>query len=448
MSGGLAVPVGPAGGAQGGSLSGAPPKPNGRIMEPPHEHELTILMPCLNEAETLAVCIRKAHGYLARSGVVGEVLIADNGSTDGSQQIARDLGARVVEVGAEGYGNALMGGIRAAGGSFVIMGDADDSYDFSSLQPFMNELRAGNALVMGNRFLGGIEPGAMPPLHRYLGNPVLSGFGRLFFKTPVGDFHCGLRGFHRESVLALGLTTTGMEFASELIVKARLAGLRISEVPTTLSKDGRSRPPHLRSWRDGWRHLRFLLIFSPRWLFLYPGLAAFVVGAVLTLILLIGPVRIGPVGLDLGTMMYASALTVVGWQSVLFSVLTKIYAAHEGFLPMSDRYRRLVERVSVERGLVLGVVIFLVGVLGAAVQLMRWSGQHFGALDVSHTVRSAIPAVLGIMLGFLTVMFSMFAGILTIPTRGEAMSALPLSEAADVETTAEPEAAVIDQRTA
>lgn len=417
-------------------------------MEVTDEHELTIVMPCLNEAETLPVCIQKAHGFLARSGVVGEVLIADNGSTDGSPQIARDLGARVVTVDAKGYGNALMGGIRAARGTYVIMGDADDSYDFSSLQPFVDELRAGSELVMGNRFLGGIEPGAMPALHRYLGNPVLSGVGRLFFKTPVGDFHCGLRGFNRLSILALGLASTGMEFASEVVVKSRLAGLRIREVPTTLSNDGRSRPPHLRSWRDGWRHLRFLLIFSPRWLFLYPGLAAFGVGAIMTLILLVGPVRIGNVGLDLGTMMYASALTVVGWQAVLFSVLTKIYSAHEGFLPMSRRYRQMVERISVERGLVLGVSIFVVGVLGAAVQLMRWSGQGFGALDVSQTVRSAIPAVLGIILGFLTAMFSMFAGILTIPTRGEATAARPLSDAAEVDPTAVSQATVDGERTA
>lgn len=410
-----------------------------------HEHELTIVMPCLNEAETLAVCIRKALGYLADSGVVGEVLVADNGSTDGSQQIARDLGARVVSIEAKGYGNALMGGIRAARGTYVIMGDADDSYDFSSLQPFVDKLRAGSELVMGNRFLGGIEPGAMPPLHKYLGNPILSGVGRLFFKTPIGDFHCGLRGFNRTSMLALGLTTTGMEFASELVVKSRLAGLRIAEVPTTLSKDGRSRPPHLRSWRDGWRHLRFLLIFSPRWLFLYPGLAAFMIGAVLTLILLVGPVQIGGVGLDLGTMMYASALTVVGWVSVLFSVLTTIYASHEGFLPTSVRSLRLVERVSVERGLVLGVAIFLVGMAGAVFQLLRWRANGFGELDVSQTVRSAIPAALGIMLGFLTSMFSMFAGVLTIPTRGEAASARPLSDASDVATMAVPRPTVDEQ---
>lgn len=239
--------------------------------------ELTILMPCLNEAETLARCITKARAFLIRSGIVGEVLIADNGSTDGSQQIAAVQGARVVAVKKKGYGSALLGGIHAARGRYVIMGDSDDSYDFSRLDGFVEKLRDGCQLVMGNRFLGGIEPGAMPALHRYLGNPVLSTIGRLFFRSPCGDFHCGLRGFDRDAVLALDLQSPGMEFASEMVVKATIRELRIAEVPTTLSPDGRSRPPHLKSWRDGWRHLRFLLLFSPRWLFLFPGAALFLV---------------------------------------------------------------------------------------------------------------------------------------------------------------------------
>lgn len=402
--------------------------------------ELTILMPCLNEAETLAVCITKALGYLASAGVVGEVVIADNGSTDGSIGIAEGLGARVVQVAEKGYGNALMGGIRAARGRFVIMGDADDSYDFSALQPFVDELRAGAELVMGNRFAGGIEPGAMPRLHKYLGNPVLSGVGKLFFHAPVGDFHCGLRGFRRERLLALGLKTTGMEFASEVVVKASLAQLRIAEVPTTLSKDGRSRPPHLRSWRDGWRHLRFLLIFSPKWLFLYPGIAAFVTGALLTIVLLITPIQIGNVGLDVGTMLYSAALTVIGFQAVLFSILTKIYAAHEGFLPMSPRYQRLIERLSVERGLVVGLLIFAVGFIVALVQVFRWSDLGFGALVVGQTVRIAIPAALGLMLGFLMIMFSMFAGILSVPTRGD--STFTPARRSEAAATADAEAAL------
>lgn len=385
----------------------------------PRSCELTIVMPCLNEAETLGVCIEKALSFLNRSGVVGEVIVADNGSTDGSQEIATTAGARVVEVTDKGYGSALMGGIRAARGTFVIMGDADDSYDFAHLDLFVEQLRDGADLVMGNRFRGGIEPGAMPKLHKYLGNPVLSGIGKLLFGSHVGDFHCGLRGFRRDSILGLGLTTTGMEFASEVVVKASLARLDIREVPTTLRKDGRSRPPHLRSWRDGWRHLRFLLIFSPRWLFLFPGLVAFILGATVTLTLLITPIKIGPFGFDVGTMLYSSALTILGYLAMLFSVLTKIYASHEGILPMSPRYRRLVEKLSVERGLVIGLIIFAVGVILAFVQVLRWSGAGFGALDAAQTVRVAIPAVLGIVLGFTTIMFSMFSGIMTIPTTGD-----------------------------
>lgn len=385
----------------------------------PRTCELTIVMPCLNEAETLGVCIEKALAYLDRSGVAGEVVIADNGSTDGSQKIAQGLGARVVDIPEKGYGSALMGGIRAARGTFVIMGDADDSYDFGHLDLFVEQLREGADLVMGNRFRGGIEPGAMPNLHKYLGNPVLSGIGKLLFGSHVGDFHCGLRGFRREKILGLGLTTTGMEFASEVVVKASLARWDIREVPTKLSKDGRSRPPHLRSWRDGWRHLRFLLIFSPRWLFLFPGLVAFIIGTIVTLTLLITPIRIGPFGLDVGTMLYSSALTIIGYFSVLFSVLTKIYASHEGILPMSPRYRRLVEKLSVERGLIVGLIIFVLGIVVAFAQVLRWSDFGFGALDASQNVRVAIPAVLGIVLGFTTIMFSMFSGIMTIPTTGD-----------------------------
>ncbi|TCO60471.1 glycosyltransferase family 2 protein [Actinocrispum wychmicini] len=378
--------------------------------------ELSIVMPCLNEAETLATCIGKAQGYLERSGVVGEVVIADNGSTDGSQDIARELGARVVDVEAKGYGNALMGGIRAAHGTYVIMGDADDSYDFANLDPFVAALRDGAELVMGNRFKGGIEPGAMPPLHKYLGNPVLSFIGKLFFKAPVGDFHCGLRGFRREAILRIGLHTSGMEFASEIVVKSCLSGLRIAEVPTTLKKDGRSRPPHLRSWRDGWRHLRFLLIYSPRWLFLYPGLAGLVLGLAATLALLVGPIAIGGVGFDVATMLYTAGIAVVGYQAVLFSVMVKLFAAREGLLPMSARYRQLIERFSIERGLILGLLIFVAGVVVALLQLLRWGDTGFGALDTARNIRTAIPAVLGLVLGFQTIMFSMFVGVLSIPT--------------------------------
>src|SRR5882762_10355162 len=277
--------------------------------EPDSDHrdlELSIVIPCLNEAETLATCIKKAQQSLREHNVEAEIIVADNGSTDGSQEIARALGASVVDISAKGYGNALMGGIATAHGKYIIMGDADDSYDFSALGPFIEQLRAGFDLVMGNRFIGGIKPGAMPPLHRYLGNPLLTFIGRLFFRSPIRDFHCGLRGFSKEAFLKLDLQTTGMEFASEMVVKATLQHLRLTEVATTLSPDGRSRPPHLRSWRDGWRHLRFLLLYSPRWLFLYPGLAALVVGLLGTLWLLPEARTVGGITLDVHTLLYAA----------------------------------------------------------------------------------------------------------------------------------------------
>lgn len=377
--------------------------------------ELSILMPCLNEAETLAVCIDKAQDYLLRSGIAGEVVIADNGSTDGSQAIAEAHGARVVAVADKGYGSALIGGIEAARGTFVIMGDADDSYDFSSLDGFVERLRAGDELVMGNRFRGGIEDGAMPPLHKYLGNPVLSWIGRTLFRSPIKDFHCGLRGFNREAMLALHLQTTGMEFASEMVVKSTLGGARVSEVPTTLSKDGRSRPPHLRSWRDGWRHLRFLLIFSPRWLFLIPGSIAFLIGFIGTVLLAFGPVVVGQVGFTYSSQVYLAALAVVGYQAFLFALLTKIYAQHEGFrIPRSRNFERLERRISLESGAVLGLILFLIGLGIALAQLIGWAADGYGALVAGETIRVAIPSALLMMLGAQTVMAGMFLGVLSV----------------------------------
>ena len=388
--------------------------------------ELTILMPCLNEAETLEVCIRKAQGFLQGSGIVGEVLISDNGSTDGSQALAERLGARVSHAPRRGYGAALINGIERARGRYIIMGDADDSYDFENLQPFVDRLRGGADLVMGNRFRGGVAPGAMPPLHKYLGNPVLSGVGQLFFRPNIGDFHCGLRGFNRDRIAALGLQTTGMEFASEMVVKAALArpAYRIEEVPTTLKKDGRSRPPHLRSWHDGWRHLRFLLIFAPRWLFVYPGLIAFIVGALAVVVLTFGGVEIGGVGFDVTTMIYASALCVIGYQSLLFFWLTKLFATAERFLPTSDRYRAIVARWSAERGLLAGVALFLLGIIIGVVQVVLWGIVGFGPLDATEVVRVAIPSALCIMLGFQTMLMSFFSGVLTTPRRTVAPSAV------------------------
>ena len=374
--------------------------------------ELTVVMPCLDEAETLEVCVRKALASMAEIGVVGEVLIADNGSTDGSQELARRSGARVVDVPIRGYGAALQGGITAARGTFIIMGDADDSYDFSNLGPFVEKLREGYDLVMGNRFLGGIAPGAMPPLHRYLGNPVLIGIGRLFFRSPSGDFHCGLRGFRRDSVLALGLQTTGMEFASEMVVKATLMKQRIAEVPTTLSPDGRSRAPHLRSWRDGWRHLRFLLLFSPRWLFLYPGLALSALGLVAMALLIPGSMRVGSFAFDVNTMLYAGAATFIGYQSVIFAVFTKIYGVSEGLLPEDPRLLRLYRVVKLETGICAGALLVLVGVAASVWAVAGWGAVEFGDLNPRETLRVIVPAVLALVLGFQTILSSFFLSVL------------------------------------
>ena len=376
--------------------------------------ELTILMPCLNEAETLAACIAKANLYLARSGVIGEVVIADNGSTDGSQDIARAHGARVVDIPVRGYGAALQGGIRGARGTYIIMGDSDDSYDFSALDPFVEKLRAGYELVMGNRFLGGIKPGAMPPLHRYLGNPVLTAIGRVFFRSPCGDFHCGLRGFTREAALRLDLQGNGMEFASEMVVKATVADLRITEVPTILSPDGRSRPPHLRSWRDGWRHLRFLLLFSPRWLFLLPGLVMFATGLLSMLWLLPGPRVVGGVTFDVHTLLYAAVLTVIGVQSMMFWIFAKIYGERERIVPPDPWFREAVKIISVERGLIAGAVMLLAGVGLGLAALGLWTAQGFGPLLPSDTMRFVIPSATLCLLAFQMVYAAFFVSVLDI----------------------------------
>ena len=376
--------------------------------------ELTVLMPCLNEAETLEVCIKKAHACLERLQIVGEVLIADNGSTDGSQTIATANGARVVNVSDRGYGAALQGGIQAAGGKFIIMADADDSYDFTALDPFVEKLRAGFDLVMGNRFRGGVAPGAMPPLHRYLGNPVLSFIGRLFFYDGIGDFHCGLRGFSKSAAQRMDLQTTGMEFASEMVVKASLLDMKIAEVPTTLAPDGRSRPPHLRSWRDGWRHLRFLLMYSPRWLFWYPGLVLMLVGLTLVVRLYLSPVYIGDVELDIHTMLYAAAMVVVGFQAALFALHTKVFAINEGLLPPDDRIDSLKKWISLESGLVVGVVMMLCGFAGTLAATFQWQQFGFGNLEPRSTMRVAIASVLLLTLGFQLCLASFFLSILSL----------------------------------
>lgn len=369
-------------------------------------------MPCLNEAETLATCIQKALGYLARSGVAGEVLIADNGSTDGSQAIARGLGARVIDVPERGYGAALIAGIAGARGRFVIMGDSDDSYDFSALDPFIAKLRDGYDLVMGNRFKGGIAPGAMPPLHRYLGNPVLSTIGRVFFGGPIRDFHCGLRGFARAAIAALDLRAPGMEFASEMVVKATMRGLRITEVPTTLSPDGRSRPPHLRSWRDGWRHLRFLLIFCPRWLFLYPGAVLFALGALGMAALLPGPVRLGGITLDVHSLLYASGAVVMGFQAVQFWVFARLYGGVTGLLPEPQRLTRALSRFGLEAALVVAGGLLLLGLGLGLVAVAQWGTQDFGALSGGKVMRLAIASVTAMLLGLQSAFGAFFLALL------------------------------------
>jgi glycosyltransferase involved in cell wall biosynthesis len=379
------------------------------------ECELTILMPCLNEAETLASCIVKARSFLARSGIRGEVLVADNGSTDGSQTITEAAGARVVHIAARGYGSALIGGIRAARGHYVIMGDSDDSYDFSDLRLFVEKLREGYQLVMGNRFQGGIRPGAMPPLHRYFGNPLLTMLGRLFFSSSCSDFYCGLRGFERQAILALDLQASGMEFALEMVVKATINKLRIAEVPTTLSPDGRNRPPHLRSWRDGWRSLRFYLMFSPRWLFLYPGTAMFLGGTLAMTWLLLGPLVIGGVGFTIHTLLYAAVAVIIGAQSIQFWIFAKIYGMREGIVPPDPQFSSLITRVvRLEYGLIAGGILLLAG-LGLAIYAVGyWSAVGFGALNPEQMMRLVIPSALTIILAFQTVYGAFFVSILDI----------------------------------
>ena len=374
-------------------------------------------MPCLNEAETVAACVTKALAFLQRAGVRGEVIVADNGSTDGSRELASRAGARVVEVTWRGYGSALAAGIAAARGRYLIMGDADDSYDFLHLDAFVERLRAGDDLVMGNRFLGGIQAGAMPWLNRFLGNPVLTGVGRLFFKSPVGDFHCGLRGFSREAFDRLALCTAGMEFASEMVVKATLLKMRISEVPTTLAPAGRSRAPHLRPWRDGWRHLRFMLLYSPRWLFLYPGIAAMLVGAAVCLWLLPGPRRVGNVTLDVHTMMYAALAILLGFQAVWFALLAKVYAMSQGLLPNDPKAARWTRKLTLEGGLISGLLLLLFGLGATLSAVWEWRSRSFGPLDPSHVFRIIIPGFLALALGTQTVLGSFLLSVLGLQHR-------------------------------
>ena len=379
--------------------------------------ELTILLPCLNEAETLAFCVRKARIFLANNDVVGEVLVADNGSTDGSQKIAVEEGARVVPVTMRGYGAALQGGIEAAKGKYVIMGDADDSYDLSNLMPFVTGLRNGADIVMGNRFRGGIADGAMPFLHRYLGNPVLSFLGRLFFKIKVGDFHCGLRGFARDRIMALNLRTIGMEFASELVVRSALAGYRIEEVPTTLKPDGRSRAPHLRTWRDGWRHLSFLLMYSPRWLFLYPGLLIVALGILISVLLLPGQMMIQGVGFDIHSLIVACFGAIMGMQALGFALVARRFASSHKLIPPSVKYSPLLKWLTLERALLGAMILFTFGLGGLIWSIWSWAKVGFGPLQYSVLLRILVISLTLLTIGVQVALTAFFSAITEVPTK-------------------------------
>jgi glycosyltransferase involved in cell wall biosynthesis len=377
--------------------------------------ELTILMPCLNEAETIGICIKKATDWALKNNVDSEILISDNGSTDGSQKIAMNAGARVIHAPDKGYGAALIYGILHAKSKYVIMGDSDDSYDFSSLNLFLEKLRQGSDLVMGNRFKGGIAKGAMPLLHRYVGNPVLSFLGRLFFKTPIGDFHCGLRGCRQDIVSRLHLQTLGMEFASEMIVKASMSHLKISEVPTTLFKDGRTRPPHLKTWRDGWRHLRFLLMYSPKWLFYVPGISLFFLGLLLMLLTVLKPFEIVKgVFFDTNTLLFAGVFIITGFSCITLGLFTRTYATEEGFLPKNKLDDRLEKIFTLEIGLLAGIIIFFCGFAGSLFSFFIWKQAKFGRLDYKEILRIVVPSAILILLGTQLVFSSFFLGILKI----------------------------------
>ncbi|MBV1894089.1 MAG: glycosyltransferase family 2 protein [Ilumatobacteraceae bacterium] len=395
-------------------------QPGGQLQPTPEADqspELSVVLPCLDEAETLAICLRKASQSASSLGVAVELIVADNGSTDGSQEIARANGARVIDVETRGYGAALAAGISAARGTFVIMADADDSYALDDLGPFIEELRGGADLVMGNRFAGTIEPGAMPFIHRYLGNPVLSFIGRTMFHTPVGDFHCGMRGFRRDAIAQLDLRTIGMEFASEMVVKASVGQLDIREVPTTLRPDGRTRPPHLRTWRDGWRHLRFLLLMSPRWLLLIPGLFLSAIGAIGMAILLQGPISVGDLEFDIHALVYSHLALVIGLQTVFLAVFVRAYATTVALLPPAEASSKWLNRMRLEHGLIAGLLLIIGGLVGSIAAVASWGSTSFEGLDPSDTMRIVIPSVTAVAIGAELVVASFVLGVLKLEHR-------------------------------
>jgi glycosyltransferase involved in cell wall biosynthesis len=388
-----------------------------RLASPDEAVELTILMPCLDEAETLARCIRKAQAFLEAASITGEVLVADNGSRDGSPAIATASGARVVLVGERGYGSAIYQGSLAARGKYIVVGDADDSYDFLHLEGFMAHLRDGAELVVGDRFAGGIAPQAMPWKNRYLGNPVLSTLGRFLFGCPVHDLQCGLRGYSADAFRRMDLQTGGMEFAAEMIIKSTLLRMRVAEVPTTLSQDGRSRPPHLRPWRDGWRHLRFLLLLSPAWMLLAPGLMLAIVGALVIAWLMPHSRQIGSVAFDVHTILYAAGAVIAGVQLILFGIFARVFASAARLLPESPRQKRLLSLFRLEYGAITGGVLILIGLALCVKSLGVWKDHSFGPLNPSATLRIAIPSLLAMALGVQTLFASFVVGVWHLPSR-------------------------------
>lgn len=379
--------------------------------------DVSVVMPCLNESRTIGTCVTKALVTIQQLNLNGEVIVGDNGSIDGSQEMASALGARVIAIPEPGYGAALLGAIAAARGRFVLMGDSDDSYDFTQLGFFLSKLREGYDLVVGNRFRGGILPGAMPPLHRYAGNPILSGLGRLFFKSPIGDFHCGLRAFRRDRIKQLRLQMLGMEFASEMIVKATLSGLRLAEIPTTLSPSARNRVSHLRTWRDGWRHLRFLLLYSPRWLFLYPGMLLFALGTLASIWLLFSPRTVGKITFDVDTLLFSAMAVLIGFQAINFAAFTETFAITRGFRPSSTRLGRFLQHMSLETGLAIGVSLLFAGTAMWAAGLSYWSSTHFGNLNPAKALRLVIPGAVCLTLGFQVMLSSFFLSVLGLERR-------------------------------
>ncbi len=386
--------------------------PRNNRRESEAEKELSVVLPCLNEELTVGTCVSKAVRFLKEHQVSGEVIVADNGSTDRSVEIAVANGARVVHVPQRGYGSALRGGFEAARGRFIIMADSDDSYDLLNLAPFLEKLREGYDLVMGNRFKGGIKKGAMPWHHRYIGNPILSFLGKLFFHSPINDFHCGLRGFTKSAVEKMALQTTGMELASEIVIKAAILGMKVTEVPTTLSPDGRNRPPHLRSFRDGWRHLRFLLLFSPSWLFLYPGALLVLVGGLLSVALFFGPVDIGFRYIDFHTFIAAGSLTYLGLNLISFAAITRVYAFHHGLLPRPPRLFRLFRFLDLEKGLLAGTFLALVG-LGLLIHALTLSSQ-FEQIGFDNSVRLVFGGSLALVSGAQVIFTSFVLSMLRV----------------------------------